>query len=413
MTIAELEEQIIEKLILTPTQGLRQVKTQNVKECDFTYYKQEFIWLNNYFGTTLTITKEQFLDVFPAFICNKIPQELSYTTKLLREFRNSEEVGRLISGLDYTLEGYLDNFIANLNKVKRAGTEATILNYADYGDRDALNNTRSLSSAVTLGIPELDRALGGLSSGQSIMFVAPPKTAKTWFLVTRVRMFLEQQQKVLMITKEISAKRLRDRVDAVLLDTHYQRARLGQLSEEELLTRANKFREFLVTHPNLDLHIEEDHTQDITVIDSYIAEYKPTIVLVDGAYLWAKSTDWKDMTAVTRYLADISSRRNIILLYTWQANVVETTRMKASEIGLAKLGALADADAVIGLARSQEHRDMGIMSVNVLGSRESEMISTEISWGFNNKGYPVAGIVENILIDEISQETEGFILGES
>ncbi len=41
------------------------------------------------------------------------------------------------------------------------------------------------------------------------------------------------------------------------------------------------------------------------------------------------------------------------------------------------------------------------------------MISTEISWGFNNKGYPVAGIVENILIDEISQETEGFILGES
>ncbi len=298
-----------------------------------------------------------------------------------------------------TMTEWIPQVIAGLSEILQKRDGSTIIDFNKIGDRFLTYTERAESEYYHLGIPLIDNTLGGISYGSNFAIIASQKVGKTWFLAHLANILSTQGAHVMIITKEISDEAFRNRLDSIRFDLDYRKVRTGTLEKEEF-DRWRRELDEIGTHNEGKIQIVYERNHTLDAIPSYIKEHSPDVLLIDGAYLWAKSFDWREIAQVTKTIARWSKDfERLSIGYTWQSNAVDTDDLKKSQIAFGKLNLLADVDFSLGINRTPEMKERNLMQVSILNSRDSADSSGGfIGWNFGDKNYPT--------ISHISDEFE-------
>lgn len=250
-----------------------------------------------------------------------------------------------------------------MTAMRSAGTDIDVGLSADQIKRDYVYIKENRDG---LGIPfpwtVLNKEKKGMQEADFIVLYGRPKSMKTWLLLAiAAHAYEKANRKVLLYTREMTPRQMRDRVMAILLGvpySYFKDSRLDELAIDgrEGRTQEDRFYEMLETMQDDEdtvftetgsrkkLIITNDRETgiggSISGLDAKVAQYKPDLICVDGAYLLHRdgqrenSAKWTEMVQITHALKSIAMRHNTPLVCTTQAN-------RAGE-GEGRLGSVAD-----------------------------------------------------------------------
>ena len=133
---------------------------------------------------------------------------------------------------------------------------------------------------------------------------------------------------ILIVSGEMTAEELEERLDSIRCSISYQRLSSGTLNPGE----ERKYQRYLSGfNSNIIIVDSFDGVEDI---EYFINLYRPAGVFVDGSHLFAKSYDWKDVAHVTKTMKTYTRNHKV--------PIINTTHLKADRGTSAKGGDLDD-----------------------------------------------------------------------
>lgn len=292
--------------------------------------------------------------------------------------KGAEKAFQIMAKAQYTLE--TDTVVAD-----RITLKDTKSRKEDYFTRKHSGGMTGLPS----GMPCVDNVTGGLNNGELFTLIGYTGTGKSWYLTIIAVHLAKLGHKVLFFTTEMSTKQVFRRIDAMWNGFNYSKFKLGQLDakdEKKYMDYLDKQEKNENEHSNL---IVEQATGGITQISAKIDQYKPDIVLIDGAYLLEDEIggddDWKAMVRIWRGLHKLCLRKNIPMVVTSQSK--DEKGAKLSSFNFAK--AIAhDCDVVVVIERDEEMRRDREIDQKFLKLREGEdLLSIRMNWDFSKMDY--------------------------
>jgi replicative DNA helicase len=203
-----------------------------------------------------------------------------------------------------------------------------------------------------------------------------------------------QNYRVLQITTEMEVDTMRDRYEAILTsklvgDINYGRFKAGKLNPEE----EERYFDYLRNRaPNMESLIIEETMNGVSFISAKVDQYKPDLVLIDGAYLMEDerqaSQDWLRILHITRDLKRLAKLKKVPVFITTQADS-NTSKKKGPElgnIGYAK-GIGQDSDNVFALFRDEQMIEDKEMMWKVLKQREGTLGQVFLEWDFTTMSF--------------------------
>ncbi len=175
----------------------------------------------------------------------------------------------------------------------------------------------------------LQHATGGLQHDDYIVIYGRPKSMKSWVISYLLSHFYEQQKRMLIYTKEMTADNIFARAGACLASIRYQEFRRGKLSYDEKSSLYMTKRMLdMARHNQTVVCLSGKDTTDggdtVPWLRSKIETYKPDVVFVDGMYLMtdakgAKKDNVRVMN-ISRALRDTVLQTKVPIIATIQAN---------------------------------------------------------------------------------------------
>jgi replicative DNA helicase len=214
----------------------------------------------------------------------------------------------------------------------------------------------------------MNEALQGHRNGHLNIFYAPSKHGKTWTaLYAMVHAFLHSNSRVLVITTEMPADEIHERITCILskvCNRRFQKGALKLSEETRLIETVSYFRdEDYNALIDSDKDISESQHRSIRVVNGVggghqfvrdqIEEYEPDLVFIDGIYNIAEGD--QNHAMVKKVVADIKTvalEYNIPITATAQTNRTGWIKLEDldvdsySDIGMSS-GLIFYADAVI------------------------------------------------------------------
>jgi replicative DNA helicase len=333
----------------------------------------------------ITTVKEE----FPAAIITDAGEPFDYYFSKLAEAKSKRILSKAMDDVSLAansgdIMAAIQQFTLASERFKGTGltTSTTSLTEQHYIDSSLEEYREKRDTTGFVGIPSgienLDAVIGGFTEDDFVMFVARPRSYKTWTMLRMALRACREGKKVLLFTKEMRRRGLKLRLDALLVgEFPYNEVRLYKLTDENLLSIKTAWQELADTGGNLLIaEVGYGESYDMAFIISQVLEHTPDIVFIDGAYLLSKSEDWKDQTAVSRGLKDINSRFRIPVVASTQFSRKKTNKGKMDLDDAAYSDAYGqDASIVIGMSRdfdSNENRLTNKLRLQSLKIRESE-----------------------------------------
>lgn len=240
---------------------------------------------------------------------------------------------------------------------------------------------------IATGIDQLDYVLGGIKDTDLTCVIAPTNVGKTWFLCILAYVLARQGYKVGFITREMGAKDLTVRIDAICAEVSYSDFRSGKLSPQD----EKKYKDFLKScddSKSLDIVIEAV-SGGISSIGAFVDRNKVDILLLDGGYLFtdeAKDSDWKGiMETFRQFKSSICMGKKIPMITNSQ--MPHGGKANLSNISFSK--ALAnECDNVIALDQTEDMKAVRQLRVKPLKLRDSgNFCSYVCNWDFHTMNY--------------------------
>ena len=212
----------------------------------------------------------------------------------------------------------------------------------------------------------------------------------TWFEVAVVaKHALENNYRLLFITKEMEPEQIALRMDAPLLGYDYDNLRMGALGNKSEREYFEKLHEIAAEYNDFVIS-GDDGEGTVTDVQAKIDEHKPDLVIVDGSYLLrdeegGRSFHEKAMN-ITRGLKRVARNTEIPLYNSTQANR-KTGRKRAPEMeDIAFSDAYAqDSDVLISLYRTKEMKISNKLGVKLAKVREGDDTGHYLlNWDFND-----------------------------
>lgn len=171
-------------------------------------------------------------------------------------------------------------------------------------------------------------------------------THNTWFLL-RMANWLDLiliknniKKPILIISGEMEAIELEERLDSIRCKISYLRLSKGELLSGE----ERRYLRYLDSaYSNIKIIDTFDGLKDI---DRFAVIYQPAIIFIDGSHLLASSYDWVDIARVTANMKKMTRNRKI--------PVVNTTHLKADKGNTANGGGLDDFAYTKGYTRDSD-----------------------------------------------------------
>lgn len=248
---------------------------------------------------------------------------------------------------------------------------------------------------ISTGFKGLDRTTYGIQPGELWILAGRPASFKTWFLCN---MFVHAgrvlEGPLLFFSKEMTREAIKNRVMALVGRTTFDLLRRYKLDDERVELIAERIRGMAGDMIIIGRDIRWNY--DVSYIQSKVLEYEPKIAFVDGLYLMAEGTEWKDQTGFTRSLRDVGLMTDV--------PIVGTTQMKrgGKKMSLDNImysdSFAQDASVLLGMERVMDEvneRPTNKVKVKELKVREAEDNRTFIvTIGFKTSTF-VEGDVED------------------
>jgi len=248
----------------------------------------------------------------------------------------------------------IDNILSRFHRLVRSLQDDSekdtylIDSYAEF--MTELRNLRDSEDddMFPTGFKLIDMFSGGISKSEFVLFVARPQSFKTWILCKLAVNLssLIHGGKILFFSKEMSKIQIQKRIYAIVGKINYERLKRSNLTDDELKELGKRV-ETLLKSEIIIVSKDEDLSYDTTFVRSKIVEYNPDIVLVDGLYLFAKSDEWTEHSAISRSFRDMS--------LTYEVPIIGTLQFSRKGFGRGNIAYSdsyeQDASVVIGIER--------------------------------------------------------------
>jgi len=338
--------------------------------------KQEmkwFKWIKDYIATFgQPPTLDRFCIEFSDFVSIETNDPLKDVFFLDVGFRRNSLVREwIIANSESLREGKdpyreLSLFLEKLNVATIESIGAGDVDLSLFTDKVVMFNT---------GFDSIDSESGGLSKGDLMYIFGRPGSGKTTLLFSMIVSWVLTGKRVVVISNEI-------RYEDVLYKLYAQIAGIDQSAKRKgSLTDVDKKKLLAVRHflaQNNNLHVVKKPIHDVNHITSYI-ENDTDIVAIDGAYLMAKSPDWKDLTQVSNTLRAISNNTGVAIVGVIQAN-----RSAAEKTSLESVAGsdsfTQDADILLGV--NNAGAIVGGRSVNIMSSKNRHGVPIQFAVNF-------------------------------
>lgn len=248
--------------------------------------------------------------------------------------------------------------------------------------------------------PTLDKETQGLVDGSLNVVVAPANTGKSWMTCLLANHYLKLGHKVLLITLEMSSRRILTRLDSLKYRLPFGGLRdctLPTTAEVAWAEEAKKDTTGLVG----DIIVADKMTVR-TVFDAFqlVQAHTPRVVLIDGGYRFeganSKVSAWESSKQIVGDLQLYSETSNVPWVVTTQYELdapggkgvkVGEHPMRMAGVKYAKEWVI-NPDVVVGMYQSEFDRASLKMLLVLLKSRdhsgESGLSSVAINWDLTN-----------------------------
>lgn len=214
--------------------------------------------------------------------------------------------------------------------------DAKISDYSDGKRRAKEYDKRKGTGGIThlsTGNADLDTFSLGYKKADLWTIGGREGAGKSWFLL-RQAVWLDQylisngiQKPILIVSGEMDAEELEERMDAIRCEISYARLSKGELNP----TEERKFKRFLLGfESNIRIVDSFDNLKDVEYL---MTIYRPVITFIDGSHLLSSSYDWGDIARVTAGMKKLTRNMKI--------PIVNTTHLK-SEKGTSATGGNMD-----------------------------------------------------------------------
>lgn len=289
-----------------------------------------------------------------------------------------------------------------------------------YNDIGEILTDYDTGDLMPQGVPwpwaTLQKATHGLQRKEVVAIVARPKQKKTFTALKVMAEAFISGENVLVFTPESPPRQLLVRVIAAVAGIRYTEFKDRALDQAELARlldvasqygKADEHEEDVASLEGKGkLHIVQSTGRSVSWMQSQIAVYKPRIILADSFYRQLPDggqrydQDWKQVTAVSRAIKDISMEENITSVITHQLNK-GAAGVPAGLEHIAFADALGqDADLILHLL-SGMIEGIAHTAVRVIGGREVSIDGILIK-SVPYSDYGEAGIVlDNALVKRL------------
>lgn len=255
---------------------------------------------------------------------------------------------------------------------------------ADYKDR----STRKGMLGITTGFRTLDRITHGLQDRQLVTFIGAPKQGKSTMLLRMALAAHDAGHDVTFIGFEMTNTEQGERYDSMISGISYEKIRTGMFSKDErrTLLRAMKERE---ARPNSFMLVADyQSTTVLAGIRAKIAEHRPHILFVDGAYLMddeegAEKGSPRHLTNLTRGFKRLAQQANIPVVISTQVLTWKLSKrdgITADAIGYSSSFA-QDSDLILGVDQMPDYPPT-MKRLRVVLARASAKADALVNWNW-------------------------------
>lgn len=171
-------------------------------------------------------------------------------------------------------------------------------------------------------------------------------THNTWFLL-RQAIWLDEylidkgiSKPILIVSGEMDAEELEERIDAIKCEISYSRLSKGDLTPSE----ERRYKRFL---QGVDTNIKIVDTFDnLKDVEYFMTIYRPAMTFIDGSHLLSSSYDWGEIAKVTSGMKRLTRNMKI--------PIVNTTHLKSEKGTSAKGGNMDDFAYTKGYTRDSD-----------------------------------------------------------
>jgi hypothetical protein len=235
----------------------------------------------------------------------------------------------------------------------------------------------------------LQAVTGGLQPDDYIVIFGRPKSMKSWVIAYLLSHFYEQQKRILIYTKEMTADNIFARSGACLASIRYQEFRMGKLSydEKQSLYTVQRMLKMARHQQSVVCLSGKDATEGgdtVPWLRSKIETYKPDVVFVDGMYLMtdakgAKKDNFR-VQNISRALRDTVLQTKVPVIATIQAN---RNAAKNEE---------ANTDEVAFSDSLSQDCTMLMRAINEKNSPTIALVMSGVSREFHLNGFRIYGV---------------------
>lgn len=227
--------------------------------------------------------------------------------------------------------------------------DVEVYNYADGGKRIKSYDERKLNKGITYlstGMPELDGFSLGYKKADLWTIGGRESIGKTWQLLKMADALDNWMlnngvtRPILIVSGEMTAEELEERLDSIRCQISYQRLSNGMLESGE----ERKFKRYLQGFESNIIIV--DSFDGIDDVDFFITLYRPACIFIDGSHLLSPSYDWKDIAQVTAKMKKLTRNNKV--------PIINTTHLKAERGNSAKGGDLDDFAYTKGYTRDSD-----------------------------------------------------------
>lgn len=300
----------------------------------------------------------------------------------------------------------VENQVVKGDRVKI--NEATSKRFEDYKKRQKTGGMTGLPTGIDL----LDEAMGGLNKGELTTFMAYTGVGKTWLEVIIAVHLAKLGYRVLFMTTEMSTRNMFRRIDAVWNKFDYSLFKKGQLTRKD----EKRYEQYLEDMENKSddevMLVVEQATGGVAQISAKVEQYKPDVLLVDGAYLleddYKGDDDWKAVIRIWRALHKLCLAKDLPVVVTTQSK--DETGAKLSSINFAKAIA-QDCDVIAVLEQDSQQKNDKEADIRFLKLREGDNLTKIfINWNFNTMEYnSIYKEKADVMDEELTSKAKGVI----
>ena len=295
-------------------------------------------------------------------------------------------------------------------KTERRVTDNVADRWKTYEDRK--------NGVGIIGIPTPWATLDDLTQGwQPEMYfgvTARPGRGKTWWMLRVAHAAWAAGYKVLFVNKELPDAMMDRRWDSIDFLLPYEKLRSGMLSTADEARYEQGLKD-LPTRQGVGEMRWLHGAMTISAIGAKIEEYKPDLVLVDGAYLLVDEEkgrqQWERQQNISRGLKRLTQEYKVPLGISIQLNRGGDTKKNKAPLTLSDVAGgdayAQDVDLLIALEQDDDQKTMRILEQIPLKVREASPDPFEVGWDFETMESPDKGLTTQVLPGKSSTPKAG------